>query len=317
MNKEVVTFLRTQRVGVLAVLMPNGKPHAASLHFAHCEGPFVFFFETQKSYQKAEPLLAQEKTNASFVVGVDDSNMKTVQLDGTISIITDEEKELFESTYYTKFPEKMQSKGDAGALFFKFVPDFWKFTDWTRPEGKFVLKSEKTDIYDESKNKTGEARTLDDVHWYGLRHRTIRLWFVNSKNQVLIQHRNHTSINFPDLWDSSAGGHIPAGEESLNAALREAKEELGVSLKESDLHYIGNVEWVMKSNNGKYSEDEINEIYMVRMDFDFDLENRHKYEIRDLKWMPLSEFKNKVAERSSEFVPHWEEYEKLIQEIEK
>jgi len=64
---------------------------------------------------------------------------------------------------------------------------------------------------------------------------------VNSKNEVLIQdRRNHKK---PD-WGYFGGG-IEQGETSLQAVIRETKEELDLDIKENDLIYMGDsyTEW--------------------------------------------------------------------------
>src|SRR5687767_6673296 len=103
---EILDYIRSQRVGVLAVEMLDGSPHAATVHFAHTENPLLFFFETDKNYRKSEPLFGREKSRASFVVGFDEKEPKTLQLDGEVKLINDSEKELFNKTYFGKFPEK-------------------------------------------------------------------------------------------------------------------------------------------------------------------------------------------------------------------
>ncbi len=142
MHQEIFDYLKTQRVGVLAVEMLDGSPHAATVHFAHTEDPFVFYFETYRDYRKAEPLYGRDVTRASFVVGSDERNMKTLQLDGTVVLLKSEEKAVFDSIYLGKFPEKVKKSEDPKFVFFKFTPTWWRFTDWTAPQGKIVLLSE-------------------------------------------------------------------------------------------------------------------------------------------------------------------------------
>jgi general stress protein 26 len=142
MNPELFAYLKTQRIGVLAVEMPDGSPHAATVHFAHTEDPFVFYFETYREYRKAEPLLGKENTRASFVVGSDESNMKTVQLDGVAQLLKPDERMVYDAVYLAKFPEKKKKAEDPKFVFFKFTPTWWRFTDWTTPEGKNIWTSE-------------------------------------------------------------------------------------------------------------------------------------------------------------------------------
>ncbi|MDB5204022.1 MAG: segregation and condensation protein [Candidatus Taylorbacteria bacterium] len=139
MNKEILDYIKTQRVGVLAVEMMDGSPHAATVHFAHTDDPLVFYFETYREYRKAEPLFAREKSRASFVIGSDESNMKTLQLDGIIELLKPEERGAFDSVYLGKFPEKSEKAKDPKFVFFKLTPTWWRFTDWTGPQGKKIL----------------------------------------------------------------------------------------------------------------------------------------------------------------------------------
>lgn len=142
MNKDILDYIKSQRIGVLAVEMPDGSPHGATVHFAHTEDPLVFYFETHKKYKKAEALLGKEEVRATYVIGSDESNMKTLQMDGVASVLKDEEWEVFKKVYIGKFYEKNEKVGSSEVLFFKFVPSWWRFTDWTGPNGKVIISSE-------------------------------------------------------------------------------------------------------------------------------------------------------------------------------
>jgi len=140
-NPKVLEYLNSQRVGVLAVEMMDGSPHAATVHYAHSEDPLVFYFETNRDYRKAEALFGREVTRASFVIGTDESMMKTLQLDGNAELIKPEEKETFDRIYLGKFPEKKNKKYSGEPVYFKFTPTWWRFTDWTEDKGKRIILS--------------------------------------------------------------------------------------------------------------------------------------------------------------------------------
>lgn len=122
--------------------MLDGSPHAATVHFAHVDNPLVFYFETHKDYRKAQPLFGKLQTRASLVIGSTESNMQTLQLDGAVRLISDEELETYNTVYLGKFPEKLAKSKDAGFVRFLFIPTWWRFTDWTTPQGKMILTSE-------------------------------------------------------------------------------------------------------------------------------------------------------------------------------
>lgn len=55
--------------------------------------------------------------------------------------------------------------------------------------------------------------------------------------EVLFQQRS-LSVNNGGKWDVSAGGHINNGERTVNAAVRELHEEIGVNVLPEDLEFI-------------------------------------------------------------------------------
>ncbi len=55
---------------------------------------------------------------------------------------------------------------------------------------------------------------------------------------LLLQKRSATKDTFPGRWDTSVGGHVTFGQSYLEAAVREAREELGVDLDPDSLEYL-------------------------------------------------------------------------------
>jgi len=142
MKPEIADYLNSERVGVLAVEMPDGSPHGATVHFAYIAEPFVFYFETNRKYRKTEALLAKTAVRASFVVGTDEESKKTMQLDGVATLLGSNEKEMYDKVYLAKYPEKIKKSLDPKAVFFKFTPTWWRFTDWKAEGGPLVLSSD-------------------------------------------------------------------------------------------------------------------------------------------------------------------------------
>ncbi len=142
MQREIVDFINSQRICVLALEMQDGSPHGSTVHFAFDEKSSTFFFETYNIYRKGEVLLQKEKVRASIVIGFDEKVMKTLQIDGEARIITDEEKELFENVYIGKFPEKKEKSADKKFVKFSFTPTWWRYTDFKSSSGKLIINSE-------------------------------------------------------------------------------------------------------------------------------------------------------------------------------
>ncbi|HEV2394820.1 MAG TPA: NUDIX domain-containing protein [Verrucomicrobiae bacterium] len=85
------------------------------------------------------------------------------------------------------------------------------------------------DVVNERDEVVGQ-RPRSEVHRLGLMHRAIHVLVFNSKGQVFLQKRSLTKDRQPGLWDSSASGHVDTGETYDACAVRELREELGLSL---------------------------------------------------------------------------------------
>lgn len=84
------------------------------------------------------------------------------------------------------------------------------------------------DIRDENGNKTGRVHERGTPMQPGEYHLSVMVWLVNQKGEFLIS-RRAAAKNNAGQWEPT-GGSAVAGEESLTAALREVKEELGITL---------------------------------------------------------------------------------------
>lgn len=88
--------------------------------------------------------------------------------------------------------------------------------------------SERFPVVDEDDRVLGDA-PRGEVHGDNLRHRAVHILIFNHLGEVFLQKRSRWKDRHPGLWDSSAAGHVEAGEEYDLAATRELQEELGVA----------------------------------------------------------------------------------------
>jgi len=84
------------------------------------------------------------------------------------------------------------------------------------------------DVVDEADAVVGRA-TRREVHERKLLHRAVHVFVVNRHGELLLQKRSRFKDAHPGVWDSSAAGHLDAGEDYPAAAIRELDEELGVT----------------------------------------------------------------------------------------
>ncbi len=88
--------------------------------------------------------------------------------------------------------------------------------------------SELFDVVDTEDRVIGQA-TRGEVHAQGLLHRSVHILVFNSRGEIFLQKRALTKDENPGYWDSSAAGHVNAGEDYRASAHRELMEELGIS----------------------------------------------------------------------------------------
>ena len=121
--------------------------------------------------------------------------------------------------------------------------------------------SEIWDIYDKSKNKTGRLHqrgiplNKDDYHI------VIHAWVVNSNDEVIITKRHNSKKICPNMWECTEGS-ILAGEDSIEGAVRELEEEIGLSFKKEDAIFL--TSFVLEFSNT------IVDSYMFRRDVNID-----------------------------------------------
>lgn len=94
------------------------------------------------------------------------------------------------------------------------------------------MNDEIFDVVNERDEVIGR-NTRREVHRLGLLHRSVHVLVCNSQGQVFLQKRSMTKDRQPGLWDSSASGHVDSGETYDACALRELREELGLSLQQA------------------------------------------------------------------------------------
>jgi len=66
------------------------------------------------------------------------------------------------------------------------------------------------------------------IHATGLRHRAVHILVFNDLGQLFLQKRSMKKDLNGGLWDTSAAGHVDAGEDYDISAIREIEEELGI-----------------------------------------------------------------------------------------
>ena len=90
------------------------------------------------------------------------------------------------------------------------------------------------DVVDQEDRVVGQA-TRGEVHQRGLLHRSVHILVFNPNQEIFLQKRSLEKDENPGYWDTSAAGHVNAGEDYRSCAHRELEEELGIT---GELHFF-------------------------------------------------------------------------------
>ena len=171
---------------------------------------------------------------------------------------------------------------------------------------------EQIDILNENGELTGEIRSRKEVHKLGLWHRANHIWILNSKGELLLQQRAKEKINHGGFWDVSAAGHISAGENWFNSALREIEEELGIKIVERELNYLGVTKRQNIVNNGTYIDNEFVDVYIIEKDIPLSKIVMQESEVKNIQYIFWEKLKDWVNSGSKNLFYHHEEYQLLF-----
>ncbi|WP_099304677.1 NUDIX hydrolase [Bacillus sp. Marseille-P3800] len=129
------------------------------------------------------------------------------------------------------------------------------------------------------------------AHEKGLWHQTFHLWIMDvseHKPQLYLQLRSQIKKDFPNLFDITAAGHLLAEETPLDG-LREVEEELGLSLTEEDISFIGQFLDVIHTDTFLDQEFALSYVYFQSLsDKGFQLQ---KEEVAGIVKVPFYQFK--------------------------
>ena len=170
------------------------------------------------------------------------------------------------------------------------------------------------DVVDGQDRVTGQA-SRREVHARELWHRAVHVFVLNGKGEVFLHQRSLTKDSFPGLWTSSCAGHVAAGDEYDETALREMEEELGLRLSRKisphkaaptgeSPHKAGSgdptlqLQPLLKVDACRETGEEFVWVYAVRAEGPFAL---NPAEIQQGGWYSPADIDRWVAERPVEF----------------
>jgi isopentenyl-diphosphate delta-isomerase type 1 len=169
------------------------------------------------------------------------------------------------------------------------------------------------DICDEQNKITGKRTTTIHAHDTGLWHRASHIWIYNAKGEILLQLRAKDKRMYPSVWDISAAGHVSAGEEPMETALRELEEELSIKARQSDMHFskIKKVSIVFN----KLRNNEFYYVYFLRFDGDIKKLRLQEDEVQAIRFVSIKDLKKELKNNPEKFVPHGKYWDEVMEEV--
>ena len=170
------------------------------------------------------------------------------------------------------------------------------------------------DVVDASDNVVA-SMPRSAVHARGLMHRASHIIVFNGvgddcgsadagcgagtdalERKILLQKRSPEKDLYPNLYTTSCSGHVDSGEDYDTAAVREMREETGVSISASDLLRIGKISPCAETGN------EFTFVYVMNLPETTRFIPQPE-EVAALEWVCERDFRDMIARSPELFTP--------------
>lgn len=152
------------------------------------------------------------------------------------------------------------------------------------------------DLYTKYREKTGKEHIRGEKIPEGCYHLAVHVWIRNNKGEYLISQRSADRPTFPLMWEC-VGGSVIKGESSIEGAIREVKEEVGLDLEQEAGKLLfskirgTDVRYECKAYN------DIMDVWLFNYSGEVQLEAATTSEVADCKWMTVSEIRKLYEEK--------------------
>ncbi|MHC1694167.1 MAG: NUDIX domain-containing protein [Eubacteriales bacterium] len=158
------------------------------------------------------------------------------------------------------------------------------------------------DIYDRNRALTGRTAVRGEGLKSGEYHLVVHVWIMNRNGEFLITKRTPNKT-YPLQWECT-GGSALAGESSLEAALREVREETGLTLN------ANNGGRVILQKREIQGGSDFCDIWLFIQQPDISCAVLQEGETCDIKWASQDTIRRMIV--SGEFVPVFDYIERLF-----
>lgn len=155
------------------------------------------------------------------------------------------------------------------------------------------------DLYDENRKKLNKTVARGSMLNDNEFHLVVNVWIKNKNNEFLISRRAESKTH-PLMWETT-GGSVLLGEESVDAAVREAKEELNVDLDKSKGKLIGSAKRYYKGCN------DILDVWLFESNVSLNEIKLQQEEVCDCMWASSAKIKELYNKGEFDANPYFDE----------
>ena len=163
------------------------------------------------------------------------------------------------------------------------------------PYSKHSSMNTQVILVDTKDKPIGQMEKLE-AHKKGLLHRALSVFIFNSEGKMLIQRRALSKYHTPGLWSNTACSHPMLGEETIDAARRRLKQEMGLS---TNLTFSFSFIYKASFDNGLIE----NELDHVFLGFSDDSPCYDVEEVCDYKYISPSDLLTDIVNSPQKYTP--------------
>ncbi len=142
---------------------------------------------------------------------------------------------------------------------------------------------EKWDILDAHGSRTGRKAIRGSTELKpGEYHLVVHIWVISPNGHLLLQKRSSEKALMPGEWAATGGAAI-AGESSLDAAMRELREELGIKSTKETIRFVKRI----KKRNSFV------DVWFIKCDTPAEELTLQKSEVAKVEWVTPSDLEER------------------------